>query len=63
MWFNRDNTKKFDEVLEDMRKLRKEFEALKLDVEIWYAKLKKVKGVKPVNEKNESLNNPVLLPE
>lgn len=64
MFFNRDNTKKIDECLADFQRLRKEFESLKLDVEIWYNKLKVVKNIKPVQEKanDETFNNNVLLP-
>ena len=65
MFFNGENNKKIVQLEEDMKKLKKEFESLKLDVTIWYNKLKTVKNVKPIQEDSaeKDLLSSVLLPE
>lgn len=66
MWFNRDNSKKFEELHEEIKKIKRELEAVKLDLEIYYHKLKAVKNIKPIDkEKDEeqNINKGVILPE
>lgn len=66
MWFNRDNSKKFEELEEEIKKIRRELEAVKLDLQIYYHKLKAVKNIKPIDkEKDEeqNINKGVILPE
>jgi len=62
-WFS--NSRRIDHINEEVKALRKEFQDLKLDVEIYHSKLKNIKNVKPVQEKTEAQNikDSVLLPE
>jgi len=65
MFWNNVNTKKVEQLEEDIKQLRKAFESLKLDVDIWYSKLKSVKNIRPVQQVSEQQNikDSVLLGE
>lgn len=68
MFWNWINTKKVEKLEEDMKKLQKEFDSLKLDVEVYHMKLKNVKGVKPVRDEEadaekKDLYGGMFLPE
>lgn len=67
MFFDKKNTQKIEELEKEIKELRREFEHLKLDVEIYHTKLKSIKGIKPVSKEqvteSENFNNPVILPE
>ena len=55
MFFNNKNTAKIEALEKDIIALRKEFRDLALDVEIWYSKLKMIKGVKKIERDTEDL--------
>lgn len=66
MFFDKTNTKRINDLEQDMLKIRREVEALRLDLELYAKKLKASKGLKSTKEtleESKDFNNPILLPE
>ncbi len=64
MFFDKANTKKILDLEEEISRIKRELQALKLDLELYVRKLKASKGIKPVKEQLEKdIYKGVLLPE
>jgi len=69
MFWNKTNSKRIDDLDVEMRHIKGQLEALKLDLELYVRKLKQSKGLKPVKEElgeesdsPKNIKDSVLLP-
>jgi len=67
MFWDNVNTKKIELLEQELKSIRRELESVRLDLQIYYDKLKKVKNIKSVQEqvteedKTENLFNSVIV--